>query len=313
MLHRFADPERGNDGHDPARLRARLAALRRAGRELVSVEEIVRRGREDDFRGSAPVAFTVDDGYADFSTVGLPAFAEFDCPVTVFLVSGVLDGEGWYWWDRITAAFEQTTLRKVEVPVAGRLLRLSWEHLAERVRAEEMLMEALKPVSDEERHRVLQFLPSALGAHLAERPTAKYAPMSWEEVRRCGMRGASFGAHTVTHPILSRVGDKAAHDEITTSWNRLRQETTAITDVFCYPNGGPGDFGQRETKILAGLGFGSAVTTIPGHVTSATCTASSDSVYRIPRFPYREVPESFAQIVTGVERAKMAIRRLKPG
>ena len=34
------------------------------------------------------VAFTVDDGYFDFAEVAAPIFSHYDCPVTVFLVTG---------------------------------------------------------------------------------------------------------------------------------------------------------------------------------------------------------------------------------
>lgn len=308
MLHRFADRERGNTGHDPVLLRSHLAALRRSHRELVSVEEIVRRARENDFRGGAPVAFTVDDGYADFASVGAPIFTEFDCPVTVFLVSGVLDGHGWYWWDRISAAFEQASTRELTVDVAGQTLRLAWTSIEERGWAELAVMEAVKRVSDEERHRVLDALPSALGVAIPNQPSEKYAPMTWAQVREWGARGATFGAHTVTHPILSRVGSDAARAEIATSWDRLREETTATTKTFCYPNGKFNDFGTREIKILENLGFDSAVTTIPGHVTPASCALAPDAVYRISRFPYPYDDHDFGQITTGIERAKLAFR-----
>jgi peptidoglycan/xylan/chitin deacetylase (PgdA/CDA1 family) len=309
MLHRFADPVRGNGGHDPVVLRARLAALRRAGRELVTADEIVRRAREDDFRGSAPLAFTVDDGYADFATVAAPIFAEFECPVTVFLVSGVLDSGGWYWWDRISAAFEGTSRHELTITVGSRSVQLDWATADERTRAEIALMEALKRVPDAERHRVLDALPAALEVALPSRATHKYAPMTWEEVRHCAARGVTFGAHTVTHPILSQVEDDAAGWEIATSWDRLRDATTATTDVFCYPNGTSTDFGDRETGILSALGFSSALTTMPGHLTAATFRKRADAAFRLPRFAYDDDVIGFAQVTAGLERAKLAFRR----
>lgn len=309
MLHRFADSARGNGGHDPVVLRTRLAALRRAGRELVSAGEIVRRAREDDFGGTAPLAFTVDDGYADFATVAAPIFAEFECPVTVFLVSGVLDSGGWYWWDRISAAFEGTLRRQLTIVVGSRSVQLDWANGDERTRAEIALMEALKRVPDAERHRVLDALPAALEVALPSRATDKYAPMTWEDVGHCAALGAIFGAHTVTHPILSQVEDEAARWEIGTSWNRLRHATTATTDVFCYPNGTSADFGDRETSILSALGFSSALTTAPGHLTAATFRERSDAAFRLPRFAYDDDAVRFAQVTTGLERAKMAFRR----
>lgn len=313
MMHRFADRERGNAGHDPAVLRARLAQLRRTGREVVSVDEIVRRARADELGDSAPIAFTVDDGYADFANVAFPVFAEFDCPVTVFLVSGVLDGRNWFWWDRISACFELTEVRQVTLDIAGEAKHLAWNGSQERFRVEVEVMEALKVVSNSEREQVLAVLPGALDVSLPALPPSKYAPMSWEDVRACGARGASFGAHTVTHPILSRVGVAQSRYEIVESWRRLSNEVPgAVANVFCYPNGRAEDFSEREIETLNELGVDSAVTTRPGYVTAADLRSDASRRFTLPRFGYSDDAGEFAQIELGIERVKAALRRGAP-
>lgn len=310
MLHRFVDPALGNPGHDLSLLRANLAALRRAGRELVSVQAMVHRAGTGGLGGGSPIAFTVDDGYVDFATVAAPVFAEFDCPVTVFLVSGVLDGHEWFWWDRITAALERTTRRAVEVELGTARMSLAWTTPAERDRVGGALMEALKRVSDAERRATLVRLPELLDVALPARPPDRFAAMSWDDVRRCGARGATFGAHTVTHPILSRVDDDAARQEIDISWRRLREETTATSDVFCYPNGGAHDYTPREPALLGALGFSAAVTTTPGHVDAESFQGGDAAArYRLPRFAYPDTPDDLTQVITGIERAKLAWRR----
>jgi peptidoglycan/xylan/chitin deacetylase (PgdA/CDA1 family) len=308
MFHRFADPQLGNAGHDPAGLRMMLTALRRSGRELLSVAEIVRRAREDDFRRGAPVAFTVDDGYLDFATVAAPIFAEFDCPVTVFLVTGVLDGRDWYWWDRISFMLEETQHRTVDICVSGRTIQFGWNSPEGRMLVGQAIMDAIKQVSNAERLHILDLLSSTLDVVLPERPPKRFAPMSWDQVRSCAAMGAAFGAHTVTHPILSQIGEEEARQEIETSWRRLTSETTATTDVFCYPNGGPGDFTPATIRILRELGFTSAVTTSRAYVTSAACNATTDARYRVPRFAYPDDAIDVQQILSGIERIKAFIR-----
>jgi peptidoglycan/xylan/chitin deacetylase (PgdA/CDA1 family) len=309
MLHRFADQERGNAGHDPGELRTRLARLRRTGRELVSVDEIVRRAAENDFGDTSPIAFTVDDGYADFASVASLVFAEFDCPVTVFLVTGALDSHEWFWWDRISACFEQSETRQVTIDIGAAPLHLSWSSVDERLRIETQLMETLKLVDDNEKQRVVALLPSALDVKLPVLPPLKYAAMSWDDVRVCATHGVTFGAHTVTHPILSRVGALESRREILNSWQRLTQEIPgAMVDVFCYPNGRSGDFSEREIATLKELGVGSAVTTRPGYVTAAETRSAPSRRYALPRFPYADQARDFIQIECGIERVKAAAR-----
>jgi peptidoglycan/xylan/chitin deacetylase (PgdA/CDA1 family) len=308
MFHRFRDPELGNDGHDPAFIRAMLATLRRSGRELTSAADIAQGTHEGGFGSRSPIAFTVDDGYADFATTGASIFAEFDCPVTVFLVSGVLDGLSWYWWDRITAALEASPLRELTVTIDGAPQRLAWANAEERARAGTWLMERLKLVSNDERHAVLNELPEALRVELPDRPPRRFAPMAWNDVRDCASRGATFGAHTVTHPVLARVSDAAMRHEIATSWHRLREETNATTPVFCYPNGRPQDIASGSAGILRELGFTSAVTTTRGYVVGGVSTRHPDAAFHLPRFAWPDTPGEYTQIVNGVERAKLVIR-----
>jgi peptidoglycan/xylan/chitin deacetylase (PgdA/CDA1 family) len=309
MFHRFRDPELGSDGHDPDFVRAALATLRRNRRELTSVDAIAQSAREGGFGHRSPLAFTVDDGYADFATTGASIFAEFDCPVTVFLVSGVLDGFYWYWWDRITAAMEESPLREATVSIDGTPHRLALTSDEERARTGTWLMERLKLVSDVERHAVLDALPGVLRVELPDRPPRRFAPMTWNEVRECASHGATFGAHTVTHPVLSRASVPSARQEIAKSWDRLREETTATTPVFCYPNGRPEDIPHGSATMLRELGFTAAVTTTRGYVAQDSATRHPDAPYHLPRFAWPDTPSEYTQILNGVERAKLAIRR----
>jgi hypothetical protein len=133
--------------------------------------------------------------------------------------------------------------------------------------------------------------------------------MSWDEIRACARGVTTFGAHTVSHPILARADDAAARHEIETSWRRLLAETSAAIPVFCYPNGGPTDLGLRETKILRELGLAAAVTTQPGYASGPDFRSGPDAPYLMPRFPYGGETTELVQVVNGIERMKLAVRR----
>ena len=304
-LHRFADRDRGNNGHDAAKIRSDLAYLRRKRYELVSLAELAARLRDRDSRLGKTVAFTVDDGYADFASVGMRIFAEFDCPVTVFVVTGVLDDGGWYWWDRLQQTVAQAKLRKLEVDVGKSRFSavLGTPELA--YKAARSLVEVLKLVSDTERRRVLQEVERIVGADLPACAPAEFAPMTWDQVRECARQGASFGPHTVTHPLMSRLDDASAHWEIEHSWLMLRMQTSAAVPIFCYPNGAY--ISPREPANLRALGFETAVTTIPKYASSSLWHSSVEYRFLLPRFGYNGNPAFFKQVVTGVLRPRLAI------
>jgi len=307
MMHRFADPERGNEGVDPAIVRADLAYLRREGYELVPLPELVTRLRERDSRLGKTVAFTVDDGYADFASVGAGIFAEFDCPVTMFVVTGVVDSGGWYWWDRLRVAISQTRVDRIQLDLgAGYFFAtLGTRELA--ADAATALVEVVKRVADVERQRLLLEIEKLLEAELPARAPMEFGPMTWDEIRACAHRGVSFGPHTVTHPVMSQLDDLSARREIEDSWNRLRTETSAAIPAFCYPNGGVADISAREPALLRALGFDTALTATSGHASVSAWHSSLDAPFLVPRFGYNGNPALFKQIVTGVLRARLAM------
>lgn len=311
MLHRFADRDRGNAGHDPDTLRAHLEYLRRHRYEIVSLPKLIARIRESDSRLARTVAFTVDDGYADYATVGAPLFAAFDCPATVFVVTGVTDQRGWYWWDRLRVSLETADRHSVRVEVEAKTVQYDWSDTASAARVARRIVNSLKTVSDVERRRVLDDIARALEVELPASPPAKYASMTWDEIRACGRGLTTFGGHTVSHPILSRTDDAVARFEIEESCRRLRAETDATVGVFCYPNGGSEDVTTREAAILRGAGIDAAVTSRPGYVSSALWRTSPNAPYLLPRFPYDGEFNGLAQVVSGVERAKLAIRGVR--
>ena len=310
MLHRFADPDRGNLGHDRETLRGHLAYLRRKRYELVALDELVRRLDSRDARLAKTVAFTIDDGYADYATVGGPVFDEFDCPATVFIVTGVTDEGGWYWWDRLRVALETGARRTVRLEIAGAPVTLEWSDAASAARAARAIVDRMKLVSDAERRAILDAIPAMVEATVPEKPPSRYAAMTWDEIRRCGAGVTTFGAHTVTHPILARTTDAAARHEIEGSWRRLREQTDAAVPVFCYPNGTTADLGQREMQILRDAGMTAAVLSQPGYASVEQFHDAPDSRFRIPRFPYDGITTDLVQVVNGVERVKLAVRRV---
>ena len=307
MMHRFADRERGSAGHDPDVLRSDLAYLRRERYDLVPLRELFLRLRNRDRRLGKTVAFTVDDGYADFATVGARVFSEYDCPVTVFIVTGVVDTGSWYWWDRLYEAIAHADQRTFEVELANDRFTAAAGTEALAKKAARDLVNRVRRVPDAERRRVLADVEKVLEVELPERATEQFAPMTWDQIRSCASLGVKFGPHTVNHPIMSQLDDDAAKWEIKSSWERLTEQTSAAVPVFCYPNGGIADISRREVVNLRTLGLESAVTAAPGYASVSHWHASADAPYLLPRFGYNGNASLFRQVVTGVIRVRMAI------
>lgn len=180
-------------------------------------------------------AVTVDDGYADFLQAW-PVFKSYGIPVTVYLVSGFLDRELWLWMDEVQV-------------LAG-----------DRGRE---LCEQFKNLRNGDRLRALEEL-----RRTSPRPAAmpdRSLPMTWDDARSLAKEGVRFGAHTRSHPILTRLDDPRALDaEIAGSKARIEEQLDCPVVDFCYPNGTAADFDGRVIQSVRDAGFHSAVTTEPG-------------------------------------------------
>lgn len=196
------------------------------------------------------LAITVDDGYRDFLLHGWPVFRRYNLPVTVYLVSGFLNGELWLWVDQV----------RYLVEASGRCACAE-----ECTRQIDQLHERLQTIPNEERLNEMSKLPGNMGIELPPTAPKEYEPLRWSEVRELAREGVSFGAHTHTHPILSRISDgPGLREEIAGSKEHIERELGLPVRHFCYPNGTTRDIGDRAVQAVREAGFATAVTTEPG-------------------------------------------------
>lgn len=134
--------------------------------------------------------------------------------------------------------------------------------------------------------------------------------MTWDHVRTHEGRGMTFGPHSVSHPILSRMQPERAVREITESWRRLRAEARNPVPIFCYPNGADADFGDREVATARKLGFLGALSSEGGFADPVSFQQGSDGPFKVKRQPFPEELTLLAQYVARIERLKQIMRGL---
>lgn len=302
MMHRFGTNAM-TTGHDPVALRHRLREIKERGFTVLALADAFGR-----LAAGEPVertiVFTVDDGYADFARVGAPVFVESGVPVTVFLATDFIDGRGWNWWDQVEYVLTRTQQRQVTITLGDRPISLALS-ADSRQTAQEDLVARLKRVGDDARLEAVRALSAA--CEVAIPPTAPddYAPMSWDDVRFWENHGVTFGPHSSSHPILSRVPDSRVAREIEGAWERLRAECRSPLPIFCYPNGQPGDFGPREQELLKAAGFVGALASHEGYASREDFDPKRPLArFAVPRFGYVEDRAGFWQIAGGLRRLR---------
>lgn len=309
MLHRFESLGGRAPEHAPESLRRSLEALRRARVPLMHLDDMLRALRDDDPAADGAVALTIDDGYADVEDVAAPVLESFDAPYAVFLATGFLDGERWFWWDQIEYALDRSA--RHELTLAGRSLR--WEAtLASRDTALATLRPTLRAMDDATRAASVRALCEQLDVALPSVPPAPYRPLAWDHVRAMSRRGlARFGPHTRTHPILAREPDARSREEITSSVRRLGALVAAPLDVFCYPDGHADAQGDREASAVRELGLLAALTAEHGWITRDDL--HGEKRFTLRRVAWRDDPEYIVRAASGAQETLELGDRLRPG
>lgn len=295
MLHRFSgDPDVRPGAHDPAGLRRLLEFIRGSGLRVLPVETLVSEwlARPEGEGFDVPtIAFTVDDGYEDFYSDGLPVFEAYDCPVSCFVVPGVIDGETWFWWDQLEWLLGQIPRHGVDTLLLGERLHLAYDGHDARRSLQVALTERLKLVTADVRDVYLREAAAAAGVELPTQAPEPYRVMSWDRLREIEGRGVTIGAHTMTHPILSRCDEAQSTYEIEESVRRVAANVTRPSSVFCYPNGQPGDFGPRETRVLERLQMAGALSAEPRSMRlTRRLEARERRRWQVPRVSFEERP-----------------------
>lgn len=300
-LHRFAREE-GGRAYPVSALRDVLASLRRDGVAILPLSEMLTAPATS--LPQRAVAFTVDDGYADFVELGLATFRAFDVPVTVFVPTQFMDGGNWLWWDRLEAAIQQTRTSTLSVDTFQGRHTYEIRSSLDRVQLASRVSARLERLPTNDRLQSLEQVLDALEVSLPEIPPPEYQAMGWPAVRRLSQPGeVDFGPHSVTHPILSLCDSVQSRWEISESWTALKRQVPDALPIFCYPNGSPWAFGERETEFIAEVGCSHAVSTRHGYLLSST-----QSRFRLPRMALPVDTVRAAWIGSGLQQVSLILR-----
>jgi peptidoglycan/xylan/chitin deacetylase (PgdA/CDA1 family) len=231
---------------------------------VLSVEELAERMRRRAVPRNA-LAITFDDGYRDNLTHAGPILARLGLPATVFLVTGAIATGEPLWFDRLAAAFKQAGTPAWRAPW-GESLPL--ETPVQRLAALAETLEHFKRLVNAERRRSVEQTILTLGPG-DERPL-KGLMLNWDDVQGLMGLGVTIGAHTVSHPILSRLTDEEARVEVFDSRRMIEAACGRAPRAFAYPNGRPEDYSPAIQTLVREAGFTCAVTTTFGVNTMST-------------------------------------------
>jgi peptidoglycan/xylan/chitin deacetylase (PgdA/CDA1 family) len=204
---------------------------------------------------------TFDDGWRDFYEFAYPVLKRNQVPATVFLPTGYVGTNDWFWTDRLAWLLKNVIPPARQDKQGNSLL----ERIARIQGAYEERLEAaihmLKNRNDQEIEEVIAELRERVG--IGATPNQRVF-LNWEEVRE--MRGSglvTFGSHTHNHRILVHLKEDEVREELVLSKKILFREGVVDPSFipFCYPNG---NSNQRIACMVRETGYHAAVSTVNG-------------------------------------------------
>lgn len=220
---------------------------------------------------------TFDDGYLDNYTHAFPILKKYDFSAVIYLTSGFIASNRLFYWDLASFCFFHTQTDRVRFPDNS---EKTWKSEDEKKQVLKAWIEAMKLLKEEEKQKWVSSLPEALSVSIPHE-AFKSVMLNWNQIREMRSAGIEFGAHTINHPILTRVPLQEANQEIVGSKKKIENELGEPVTSLAYPNGMKADFNKDVTLLAKEAGLSTAFTLVNGPTSLSSVKNSPYTIRRI--------------------------------
>ncbi len=248
------------------------------------------------------IVLTIDDGYRDFYEVAYPILKKYEMTATLYVTTGFIDGNIWLWPDKIEFILENTLHHLLRVDINGTSEQVMLRNKEDKNAAWLKMVDYCISLPVTERNNFISVLADNSDIGLEQKPPVEYAAMSWKQIRELSDYGINIGAHTQTHPILSKINVDHIEDEINGSKQKIEKMINKPVSCFCYPNGELSDFTPIVKEKVKKSGFLNATVAFDDG-------AGWEDPYEIRRHSVGNGMFQFYKAVNGVEIISHYYRR----
>lgn len=239
--------------------------------EIISLETLSQYIRQGKTLPQKAVVITFDDGYKDNFFYAYPILNKNKVPTTIFLTTGHMATDKLFWWDKVGYVISHSKTKQLHLNELG---DYSLESTAAKTEARLKITQGLKKITDERKNILIEKLSEISGVETPN-DLAKELILSWDNVKEMHSNGINFGAHTVNHPILTKLPLEQAKWEITQSKMDIEKVLGTEILTFSYPNG---DYSDELARFVSEKGFICAVSVVPSRLIKPR-----DNIYAIGR------------------------------
>jgi len=221
------------------------------------------------------LTITFDDGYANNLYVLAPIIKKNNIPIIIYLPAGLIDNNEIYWSNKVSFCIGRTERKRIEFMAGAKRIVLDLSNPKSRISALITAKKTLFNISETDRKKAIFEIISSCDVDF--RDNIDLRPMSWEELKKLKKQLGdlvSFGSHTLTHPLLSKISDAEIIKELSES-RKMISKKLVKTDHLSYP------FGDYDSRVIttAKRFYSSAVTTSYGY------NGQGVDIFRLKRIP----------------------------
>lgn len=261
MYHRVADipvDPWGLAVH-PTRFEQQIACLKRL-RRVVHLHELLYLERSRGSSDKPLAAVTFDDGYYDVYSNARPVLQRLDCPMTLFVTTGIIGTNREFWWDSIMRVFLEVEHlpESLTLDIAGNECRWAVPPYLDREARDRIFREVwgrLRVLPHHAQTEVLSEIGEWASCDLLARESHRV--MTAQEVRNISDGLITIGAHTLTHPTLPAHSADVQFREIAESRRACEELAGTAVRTFAYPFG---DHNDTTLRAVREAGFDLACT-----------------------------------------------------
>ncbi len=199
---------------------------------------------------------TFDDGWLDNYNHAFPILSKYDIPATIFLPTSLMGTNHWFWPDKLGFVLKNTF--SVESKLTE-VLYDKWPWMRNHKMGSidnriDCIIDHVKQLPDAEITGLLNDVSALLNPGLPDERML----LSWPEIEEMSRHDISFGSHSLSHAILTKLTIEKVRIEMQSSLETLRQKNINHVPVFCYPNG---NYTKEIVELAKSAGYSAAVTT----------------------------------------------------
>ena len=184
MMHRMQMSNESDGGITEKQLRRCLQYLVDHDYQFIALEDLALSLKENRPLPPNGVVFTMDDGFADQAEIAAPIFLEFNCPVTFFVITGMLDQKLLPWDVKASYLINASKNESINLTFPDKTYHFNISSSHGRQEARRIIRDALKMMDPAATDAAIEQISQATGVAIPASPPKEFAPISWARAPR---------------------------------------------------------------------------------------------------------------------------------